>query len=54
MIYILQTQLAVAVLLDSPDEYRQWMIYYAKRLATENATERVDELCRWLLGPTYA
>ncbi|CAO3675192.1 unnamed protein product [Umbelopsis vinacea] len=50
----IETQLAVAVLLDSPDEYRQWMIYYAKRLATENATERVDELCRWLLGPTYA
>ncbi|KAM3581865.1 HIR complex subunit [Umbelopsis sp. WA50703] len=50
----IETQLAVAILLDSPDEYRQWMINYAKRLATENATERVDELCRWLLGPTYA
>ncbi|KAH8550148.1 WD40-repeat-containing domain protein [Umbelopsis sp. PMI_123] len=49
----IETQLAVAVLLDSPDEYRQWMMYYAKRLATENATERVEELCRWLLGPTY-
>ncbi|KAI8986936.1 WD40-repeat-containing domain protein [Pilobolus umbonatus] len=49
----IETQLAVAALLDSPDEYKEWMIYYARRLSHENAKEKVEELCRWLIGPPY-
>lgn len=49
----MQTQLAVAALLESPLEYKDWLMYYAKKLSDENAKDKVDELCRWLLGPPY-
>ncbi|KAI9343341.1 TUP1-like enhancer of split-domain-containing protein, partial [Pilaira anomala] len=49
----IETQLAVAALLESPQEYTDWLMYYAKKLSEENAKEKVEELCRWLLGPPY-
>ena len=50
----IEMQLAVAALLDSPTEYKDWMIYYARRLSEENAKNKVEELCKWLTGPPYA
>ncbi|KAG1050954.1 hypothetical protein G6F43_006809 [Rhizopus delemar] len=49
----IETQLAVAALLNSPAEYKDWMIYYAKRLSEENAKQKAEELCKWLTGPPY-
>lgn len=49
----IETQLAVAALLDSPLEYKDWMIYYVRRLSEENAKYKVEELCKWLVGPPY-
>ncbi|RCI01866.1 HIR complex subunit, partial [Rhizopus stolonifer] len=49
----IETQLAVAALLNSPHEYVDWMMYYARKLSEENATEKVKELCQWLLGPPF-
>ncbi|GAN04822.1 hir-1 [Mucor ambiguus] len=49
----IETQLAVAALLDSPNEYSDWMMYYARKLSEENAQDKVQELCRWLMGPPF-
>ncbi|KAI8141993.1 WD40-repeat-containing domain protein [Fennellomyces sp. T-0311] len=49
----LEIQIAVAALLDSPLEYREWLKQYARRLSRENAQEKVKELCRWLAGPPF-
>ncbi|KAI7904073.1 WD40-repeat-containing domain protein [Cokeromyces recurvatus] len=49
----IETQLAVAVLLESPKEYIEWMKYYARSLSKEGAKEKVEELCRWLTGPPF-
>ncbi|KAL9541248.1 hypothetical protein MBANPS3_009229 [Mucor bainieri] len=50
----IETQLAVAALLDSPNEYSDWMMYYARKLSEENAQDKVHELCYWLMGPPFA
>ncbi|KAI9496376.1 WD40-repeat-containing domain protein [Zychaea mexicana] len=49
----LEIQIAVAALLESPVEYRDWLKQYATRLSRENAQEKVKELCRWLVGPPF-
>ncbi|KAI8975693.1 TUP1-like enhancer of split-domain-containing protein, partial [Mycotypha africana] len=49
----IETQLAVAALLNSPEEYSRWMTYYARKLAKESAKGKVEELCRWLIGPPF-
>ncbi|KAI8384389.1 WD40-repeat-containing domain protein [Radiomyces spectabilis] len=49
----IEIQLAVAALLESPEEYREWLIFYARRLSKENAQGKVEELCRWLAGPPF-
>ncbi|KAF7729232.1 HIR complex subunit [Apophysomyces ossiformis] len=49
----IEIQLAVAALLESPEEYKDWLMFYARQLAKENAQEKADELCRWLIGPPY-
>ncbi|KAI8349396.1 TUP1-like enhancer of split-domain-containing protein, partial [Blakeslea trispora] len=49
----IETQLAVAALLNSPQEYNDWMMIYARKLSEENAKERIEELCKWLMGPPF-
>ncbi|KAI9278489.1 TUP1-like enhancer of split-domain-containing protein [Phascolomyces articulosus] len=49
----LEIQIAVAALLESPVEYRDWLKQYARRLARENELEKIKELCRWLAGPPF-
>ncbi|KAJ1658482.1 HIR complex subunit [Dispira simplex] len=49
----LEHQMVSSQHLNSPNEFRYWLCCYAKRLADENAQERVTELCNWLLGPLY-
>ncbi|KAI8053058.1 WD40-repeat-containing domain protein [Syncephalis plumigaleata] len=50
----LESQLASAQLMASPEEYRRWLLNYARRLSTDSLVNKAEELCRELLGPSYA
>ncbi|BGP40593.1 HIR complex subunit [Rhodotorula kratochvilovae] len=49
----LETRLAAAAALDSPSEYRLFLVQYAKKLADEGLRSKAEELIRELLGPIY-
>ncbi|GAA5935943.1 hypothetical protein JCM3775_007368 [Rhodotorula graminis] len=49
----LETRLNAAVALDSPSEYRIFLLQYAKKLADEGLRSKAEELVRELLGPIY-
>jgi len=49
----LETRLNAAVALDSPSEYRLFLLQYAKKLADEGLRSKAEELVRELLGPIY-
>lgn len=49
----LENQMAAAQVLGSPSEYKQWLRCYVQRLAAEGSVTRVEELCKFLLGPVY-
>ncbi|KAF9174153.1 HIR complex subunit [Mortierella sp. AD010] len=49
----LENQLAAAQVLGSQSEYKQWLRCYAQKLADESSVARVEELCKFLLGPVY-
>ncbi|CAO3610103.1 unnamed protein product [Cunninghamella echinulata] len=49
----IENQLAAALILQSAKEYKDWMIYYARRLSQDNAQSKVEELCQWLMGPPF-
>uniref|UniRef100_UPI003590152E protein HIRA-like isoform X4 n=1 Tax=Myxine glutinosa TaxID=7769 RepID=UPI003590152E len=47
----LEGQVAAALSLHSPSEYRFWLLSYARYLAHEGLESRLRELCTELLGP---
>ncbi|GAA5910457.1 hypothetical protein JCM6882_007360 [Rhodosporidiobolus microsporus] len=49
----LETRLQAAVQLDSPAEYKVFLVQYAKRLADEGLRSKAEEVVRELLGPIY-
>ncbi|KAK3845554.1 MAG: WD40-repeat-containing domain protein [Linnemannia gamsii] len=49
----LENQIASAQVLGSPVEFKQWLRCYAQQLAHESSVARVEELCKFLLGPVY-
>ncbi|KAF9413406.1 HIR complex subunit [Podila epigama] len=49
----LENQIASAQVLQSPSEYKQWLRCYVQKLADDGAVARVEELCKYLLGPVY-
>ncbi|KAF9177411.1 HIR complex subunit [Haplosporangium sp. Z 11] len=49
----LENQMAAAQVLGSASEYKQWLRCYVQRLADESSVARVEELCKYLLGPVY-
>ena len=49
----LENRLSAAALLSSKSEYHTVLIMYARKIAEENMSGKVDELCRELLGPQY-
>ncbi|GAA6005959.1 uncharacterized protein JCM10292_005627 [Rhodotorula paludigena] len=49
----LETRLLAAAALDSPSEYRNFLLQYAKKLADEGLRSKAVELIRELLGPIY-
>ncbi|ORX92019.1 WD40 repeat-like protein [Basidiobolus meristosporus CBS 931.73] len=48
----LETFLESSILLKSPQEYRYWLVCYARRLADETEVAKIEELCKDLLGPS--
>ncbi|KAG8761499.1 HIR complex subunit [Ceratobasidium sp. 423] len=49
----LESRLAAAQLLDSPAEYKQALLLYAKRLSDEGFRSKAEELIKELCGPLY-
>lgn len=49
----LESRLAAAKHLDSPAEYKQALLLYAKRLADEGFRAKAEELVKELCGPLY-
>ncbi|KAG7264144.1 hypothetical protein CRUP_001655 [Coryphaenoides rupestris] len=49
----LECQLASSRVLLSPQEYRYWLLIYARFLVTEGSEYRLRELCQELLGPVH-
>lgn len=49
----LETRIKAAQSLDSPHEYRVFLLAYAKKLADEGLRSKAEELIRELLGPIY-
>ncbi|GAA5878315.1 hypothetical protein JCM3774_001984 [Rhodotorula dairenensis] len=49
----LETRIMAAAALDSPSEYRTFVLAYAKRLADAGLRSKSEELIRELLGPIY-
>ncbi|KAK0156498.1 Protein HIRA [Merluccius polli] len=49
----LECQLASSRVLLSPQEYRYWLLIYARFLVTEGSEYRLRELCKELLGPVH-
>ncbi|KAL1744161.1 WD40-repeat-containing domain protein [Schizophyllum fasciatum] len=49
----LETRLLSTKLLDSPQEYKQALLVYAKRIADEGFRGKAEELAKELFGPVY-
>lgn len=49
----LETKLHSTRLLESPTEYRQALLVYAKKIADEGFRGKAEELIRELFGPVY-
>ncbi|GLB39062.1 putative required for replication-independent chromatin assembly and for the periodic repression of histone gene transcription during the cell cycle [Lyophyllum shimeji] len=49
----LETRLNASRLLDSPQEYKQALLVYAKRIADEGFRAKAEELIKELFGPVY-
>lgn len=47
----LENRIGAAIMLESKREFEQFMLMYAEKIAEEGMVERVDELCKELLGP---
>lgn len=47
----LENRMASAIVLKSASEFRRFLVMYARRIAEEAMKDRLDELCRDLLGP---
>uniref|UniRef100_H3B513 Protein HIRA n=1 Tax=Latimeria chalumnae TaxID=7897 RepID=H3B513_LATCH len=49
----LENQMASALMLKSSQEYRHWLLIYARYLVNEGFEYRLRELCKELLGPVH-
>ena len=50
----LETRLHATRLLDSPQEFKQAMLVYAKKIADEGFRGKAEELIKELFGPIYS
>ncbi|XP_018099608.1 protein HIRA isoform X2 [Xenopus laevis] len=49
----LENQVAAALMLQSSQEYRHWLLIYAQYLVNEGFEQRLREVCQDLLGPVH-
>ncbi|OCT56259.1 hypothetical protein XELAEV_18000384mg [Xenopus laevis] len=49
----LENQVAAALMLQSSQEYRHWLLIYARYLVSEGFEQRLREVCQDLLGPVH-
>jgi protein HIRA/HIR1 len=49
----LETRMHATKLLDSPQEHRQALLMYAKKIADEGFSSKAEELVKELFGPVY-
>ncbi|XP_053557909.1 protein HIRA [Bombina bombina] len=49
----LENQVAAALMLQSSQEYRHWLLIYARYLVNEGFEQRLREVCQELLGPVH-
>lgn len=49
----LENRLSAALMLNSKNEYHTVLLMYAKKIAEEGMTQRVEELCRELIGSVF-
>ncbi|KAM4808874.1 protein HIRA [Rhinophrynus dorsalis] len=49
----LENQIAAALMLQSSQEYRHWLLIYARYLVNEGFEQRLREVCQELLGPVH-
>lgn len=49
----LENRLSAAKMLKSKEEYHIILLMYARKIAEEGMTQRVEELCRELIGPMF-
>lgn len=49
----LETKLHAAKVLESPQEYKQALLVYAKKIADEGFRAKAEELVKELFGPVY-
>ncbi|XP_063310532.1 protein HIRA [Pelobates fuscus] len=49
----LENQIAAALMLQSSQEYRYWLLVYARYLVNEGFEQRLREVCQELLGPVH-
>ncbi|KAE8634733.1 hypothetical protein XENTR_v10002420 [Xenopus tropicalis] len=49
----LENQVAAALMLQSSQEYRHWLLIYARYLVNEGFEQRLREVCQDLLGPVH-
>ncbi|XP_053326873.1 protein HIRA isoform X2 [Spea bombifrons] len=49
----LENQIAAALILQSSQEYRYWLLIYARYLVNEGFEQRLREVCQELLGPVH-
>uniref|UniRef100_A0A8C5PCA1 Protein HIRA n=1 Tax=Leptobrachium leishanense TaxID=445787 RepID=A0A8C5PCA1_9ANUR len=49
----LENQIASALMLQSSQEYRYWLLIYARYLVNEGCEHRLREVCQELLGPVH-
>ncbi|XP_068099223.1 protein HIRA isoform X2 [Hyperolius riggenbachi] len=49
----LENQIAAALMLQSSQEYRYWLLIYARFLVNEGFEQKLREVCQELLGPVH-
>ncbi len=50
----LESQMNACVGLNSPKEYKFWLLTYARYLVENEYEDKLTDLCNFLLGPLYS
>ena len=50
----LESQVNASIGLNSPKEYKFWLMTYARYLSENDYEDKLTDLCNFLLGPLYS